>query len=94
MSHPLIALTDAGYLIEQIAGHSRIEQTVLIWPITVITHISPLQHLSMSSEDWSQAATLAWLLQLRGKAAAECTVDCLRIDKHCNKQTDRERSVQ
>lgn len=45
---------------------------------------SPLEHLSMSSEDWSQAATLPWLTQVRGVAAVVCTVDCLRIDMHCN----------
>jgi len=52
--------------------------------------VSPLEHLSMSSDDWSQAATLAWLLELKGNAPAECTVDCLRIDMHCSrKQTQR-----
>lgn len=52
--------------------------------------VSPLEHLLMSSDDWSQAATLAWLLQLKGKDAAESTVDCLRKDMHCNgKQTQR-----
>lgn len=37
----------------------------------------------MSSDDCSQAATLTWLLQVSGKAAAACTVDCLRTGKHC-----------
>ena len=55
--------------------------------------VSPLEHLSMSSEDWSQAATLAWLLQLTGKDAAECTVDCLRMDIHCGSKHSQ-RSVQ
>lgn len=43
---------------------------------------SPLEHLSKSSNDWSQAATLTWLLQDSGKAAAACTVDCLRMGMH------------
>lgn len=42
----------------------------------------PLEHRSMSSDDWSQAATLTWLLQVSGKAAAACTVDCLRMGMH------------
>lgn len=37
----------------------------------------------MSSDDWSQAATLAWLLQLKVRAAADGTLDCLRMDTHC-----------
>lgn len=45
--------------------------------------VSPLEHLSMSSDDWSQAATLAWLLQLNVRAAADGTVDCLRMGMHC-----------
>lgn len=45
--------------------------------------VSPLEHLSMSSEDWSQAATLAWLVELPGNAPAGCTEDCLRTDTHC-----------
>lgn len=46
--------------------------------------ISPLEHLSMSSDDCSQAATLAWLLQL--PAPGVCTEACLAIDIRCNKQ--------
>lgn len=49
---------------------------------------SPLEHLSMSSDDWSQAATFAWLLELKGNPDAGCTEDCLRIDMTCSgKQT-------
>lgn len=43
---------------------------------------SPLKHLSMSSDDWSHPATLTWLLQVSGKAAAACTADCLRMGMH------------
>lgn len=55
--------------------------------------ISPLEQLSMSSDDWSQAATLAWLLQFKGKAAADCAADCLRTDMHC-KSKENHRSTQ
>lgn len=46
--------------------------------------LSPSEHLSMSSEEWRQAATLSWLLQVVEGVSVGCTVDCLRKEMDCN----------
>lgn len=65
-----------------INGIRTVGHTALRLRTSVNHRTAPLEHLSMSSDDWSQAATFTWLLQVSGKAAAACTVDCLRMGMH------------
>lgn len=85
----LLKSQESGFAVTQ-NDIKSLQEVVVVHQWKSGSGVPPLEHLSMSSDDWSQAVTLAWLLQLRGKAPTEFTVDCLRIDMHCNeKQAQR-----